>query len=212
MDIDSDFDRFCVALAAEAEVRGKKPLSEAALMVWWHRMSSHTFEDFERALGAHAKDPEQGRFFPQPADLVRHLEGTTSERAALAWAKALDAASRVGAYTDVVFDDPAIHAAISDLGGWPKLCRTEDKDMSFLRHRFGEAYRAHVKAGEQLEYPARLHGDNGSHELYTRRGLPPPQPVLIGDKAKAAEVLRLGGTARAAAPVLAGPLLKVVGQ
>ena len=68
--------------------------------------------------------------------LVRQLAGTATDRAMLAWGKAIDAASRVGAYTDVVFDDPAIHAAIEDMGGWPKFCRGDVKDLSYLQHRF----------------------------------------------------------------------------
>ena len=55
------------------------------------------------------------------AQLPIKLDGTVTDRAALAWGKVLEAMSSVGAYSDVVFDDPAIHAAIEDCGGWVKI-------------------------------------------------------------------------------------------
>ena len=188
-----DFELFAQMLAAEAEIRGAKPLSEGAMLLWWQRMQRFDIEQFERALRRHAEDAERGRFMPQPSDLIRHLEGTATDRSMLAWGKALDAASRVGAYTDVVFDDAVIHAVIEDLGGWPKFCRTETKDLNYLQHRFCEAHRAYA-GREQFQFPKRLAGDRSPDDVYERRGLPPPKPAVIGDVALAREVHSLGTT------------------
>jgi len=109
----------------------------------------------------------------------------------LAWGKTLEAMGSVGAYQDVVFDDPAIHAAVEDLGGWPKLCRTETNDLSYAQHRFSESYKAYAGRGE-FPYPRRLAGDRSADSEYERRGLKLPQPALVGDREKAKAVF-LGG-------------------
>lgn len=184
---EADFETFAALLAAEAEIRNAKPLSEGALLLWWQRMARFELAQVQRALDRHSQDAERGRFMPQPADLIRFLEGSATDKAALAWGKAIDAASRVGAYTDVVFDDAAIHAAVEDLGGWPKFCRSEAKDLSYLQHRFCQSYTAYADRGA-FDYPRRLGGDRSSDEMYQRRGLPPPKPAIVGDLSKARQV------------------------
>lgn len=187
----TDFQKFAQLLAAEAEIRNAKPLSEGAILLWWQRMERYDLEAVERAFIAHGRDSERGRFMPQPADLIGHLDGSRSDKSQLAWGKAFEAASRVGAYTDVVFDDPAIHAAIDDLGGWPKFCRSETADLSYLQHRFCESYKAYI-GRENFEYPRRLTGDRSPDDVYTKRGLPPPKPAIVGDIERARAVF-LGG-------------------
>lgn len=170
-----------------------KDVSRFALDVWWQACQPFAFEQVTRALTRHAMDAERGQFAPKPADIVRQLSGTTTDRAMLAWGKVIDAASRVGAYSDVVFDDAAIHAAVEDLGGWPKLCRGEAKDLSYLQHRFCQSYTAYTDRGT-FDYPRRLGGDRSSDEMYQRRGLPPPKPAIVGDLAKARQVYAGGAT------------------
>lgn len=150
------------------------------LDVWWQACQGYDLEQIRKALTGHAMDPDRGQFAPKPADVVRQLGGTATGRAMLAWGKVLDAMQRVGAYTDVVFDDPAIHAAIEDLGGWPKVCRGETKELSYLQHRFCEAHRAYT-GRSNFAFPRRLVGDRSPDAMFAKRGLPPPKPALVGD-------------------------------
>ncbi|MEJ5151222.1 DUF6475 domain-containing protein [Comamonas sp. MYb396] len=168
-----------------------KDCSEFMLTVWWEAL--HTFEmaQVSSSLRRHATDPDRGRFAPRVADIIKVLQGTTTDRAALAWGKVLGAMSSIGAYTDVVFDDPAIHAAIEDLGGWPKVCRTETAELSYLQHRFQEAHRAYTERG-QFEYMRRLPGDRSPDHEYTSHGLKLPRPALVGVREKAIAVLQHG--------------------
>lgn len=171
----------------------KQDASTFAISVWWQACSGFEFEQVSKALTAHAMDAERGQFSPKPADIVRKLAGTPTDRAMLAWGKVHDAMGRVGAYSDVVFDDPAIHAVIEDLGGWPKVCRTELKDLSFIQHRFQEAHRAYASTG-QHPYPRLLCGDRSPDHEYERRGLPIPKPVVVGNVAQARLVYKGGST------------------
>lgn len=169
--------------------------STFALSVWWEACRGLEFSAVQRALSRHAMDPERGMFAPKPADVVRQVQGTPTDRAARAWSIVLDAASRVGAYTDVVFDDPIIHVVVEDMGGWVALCRTDTDRLSYLQHRFTEAYRAYTNRGDLTQYPRKLTGDRSPDEVYMARGLPPPKPVLIGDPVRAQRVLTNGSSA-----------------
>lgn len=190
---EKDFEGFAL-LITDALAFYQQDVSSFAMGVWWQACQRYTLQDVSRALTRHATHPDRGQFAPKPADLVRLLDGSITDRAAAAWGKALDAASRVGAYTDVVFDDPAIHAVIEDMGGWPKFCRGDLKDLSYLRHSFAQSYAAYAERG-QFGYPRRLMGDRSPDDVYAKRGLPPPRPAVVGDVEKARAVARGGSAA-----------------
>ena len=176
-----------------ADVLGyyRQDVSPFVLNVWWSACQPFDMDQVSKALTAHATNPDHGQFAPKVADVVRILTGTHSDRAQLAWGKVHEAMSSVGGYTDVVFDDPAIHAVIEDLGGWPKVCRTEAKELGYLQHRFLESHKAYTGRG-QFEYPRRLIGDRSPDHEYQRFGRPLPRPALVGDREKAKAVF-LGG-------------------
>lgn len=189
----SDFDAFRGLLSDVMAYYGKD-VSSFLLDVWWSACTSFDLQQVSKALQKHACDPERGQFAPKVADIVRALQGTATDRAAIAWGKVHEAMSAVGAYTDVVFDDSAIHAVIEDLGGWPKVCRMDLKELSYLQHRFQESHRAYTERG-QYEYPRRLMGDRSPDHEYARNGLPLPCPALVGDRDRAIAVLKNGNVA-----------------
>lgn len=191
--LSTDRRRFA-GLFADVMAYYRQDVSDFTQGLFWSACENFEFEQVAKAFDRHAKDPEHGQFAPKVADLVRILEGTHTQRAQLAWGKALDAMSRVGSYTDVVFDDPAIHAAIEDLGGWPKVCRTETKELSYLQHRFCESHKAYTGRG-QFEYPRRLAGDRSPDYEYEKKGLKLPRPALIGDEARCKAVYQGGNAA-----------------
>lgn len=170
----------------------RQPVSDFLLAVWWEGMQPYTLEQFKTAITRHAKNAEKGGWPPRVSDVIRELEGTRADRAVIAWGKALEAIGGVGQYTSVVFDDPAIHAAIADLGGWPKFCRGADAtQLPFLQKRFCDAYRANEGRGT-FPFPSILHGDRDPDDEYERRGMRPPAPVLIGDRKLALQVYETG--------------------
>ncbi|QHJ00095.1 hypothetical protein GT347_20190 [Xylophilus rhododendri] len=177
----------------------RQDTSAFLLDTWWGACQGFGLEQVKTAMQRHATDAEHGQFAPKVADVVRILAGTATDRAALAWGKVHDAMSRVGAYSDVVFDDPAIHAAVEDCGGWPKLCRTELAELSYLQHRFQAAHRAYTERGE-FDYPRLLKGAAGPDNaaMLAKRGLPAPEPAFIGDPKRALRVFQAGGAGKTA--------------
>lgn len=169
----------------------KQDMSTFALTVWWEACKSFDMEQVSKALTAHTIDPEQGRFPPKPADVVRMLHGTRTDRALIAWSKVMDAMQRVGAYSSVVFDDGVIHAVIEDLGGWVAICRGELKDLPHVERRFCESYRAYAVRGSVV-FPAMLSGAHDANNAL--KGFKCQPPALIGNVKMAGDVMRLGSS------------------
>lgn len=172
----------------------RQPCSDALIGMYWRGCQHWDFEQVQKAVDQLTRDAEAGKFPPKIGDLTRALEGTHTDRAQLAWGKALAAMGSVGAYTDVVFDDPAIHATIEDLGGWPKVCRTDTKELNYLQHRFCESHKAYTGRGT-FEYPRRLAGDRSPDSEFERKGLPPPKHALVGDAQRCLQVYEGGNAA-----------------
>lgn len=203
----TDFPRFTTALIAVAELFNKE-LSEAAIAMWWKLLEGYEIEQITRALHACVSNPDNGQFMPKPADVIRVLQGTSTDRSFLAWGHVLGAMSAVGAYQNVAFDDPATHAAIEDVGGWAKLCRMEVKELSFAQHRFCSSHKAYTNKGE-FDYPRVMLGDRDPDTAYLAKGLTPPATVLVGNQERCIEVMRGGSASGKGAITFNSHLLKI---
>lgn len=181
-----------VGLISDALAFYRQDVTPFTLTVWWQACERASLEQVRKALTAHAMDPDHGRFAPKPADLVRSLWGTRTDRSMAAWGKVLNAAQSIGAYSDVCFDDPAIHAVITDMGGWVKFCRSDMDQLSYQQHRFCESYKSYVTRGN-YDYPRALIGDRSPDGVFQKRGLPLPKPKLVGDREKAMALYESGG-------------------
>ena len=172
----------------------RQDASRFVLDLWWNACRGFELEQLRQAIQRHCTDAERGQFAPKVADVAKMLQGTATDRAALAWGKVLGAMSSVGAYQDVVFDDPAIHAVIEDLGGWPKVCRTRTEELGYVQHRFTESHRAYCGSGA-FDFPRRLSGERSADSEYEKMGLKPPALAVVGDRAAARKVYRQGSAA-----------------
>lgn len=167
-------------------------VSPFAIDVWWSACQPFSMEQVRKAMSAHATDPDAGRFTPKPSDIVRMLRGTHGDRSLTAWNAVYQAMSAVGAYQSVVFDDPAIHTAIEDIGGWTAICRSEVDELPHLQRRFCQSYQSAVRGDRP--FSPKLVGD--FERLSMRGPHEPPKPVLIGDPQKCMEVMRSGSSTR----------------
>lgn len=172
--------------------------SPFAMGVWWAACERFDLEQVRKAVTAHAMDPEAGRFPPKPADIVRQLHGTSTDRALMAWGRVYAAMSEVGAYRSVAFDEPEIHAAIADLGGWQAVCAGKVDELPHLQRRFCEAYRAYRARG-CVDWPPVLVGLSEAANRHNGRPVAPP--ALIGNAEGCAAVMR--GPSRAGLAALA---------
>jgi len=100
------------------------------------------------------------KFFPRPSELREGIDGSSDERADLAWTHLLQEIRRVGPYgrwnrekhdveppTPTFFDDAAKRAALELYGGWPALCEKLPGDGPALlgaAKLFKATYRAYA--------------------------------------------------------------------
>jgi len=175
-----------------------KTISKPFLSIFFEALKEHDIESVVSAISAHVRNAENGQFFPKPADIIRRISGTEKDAAQVAWAKVDKAVRCVGPYSTVVFDDEIIHRVIDDMGGWICLGEKTEKDWPFIANEFRERYHGYKMRGKIDTYPRRLIGINDAEnvcfgpEWYGDRGLPQPEPVLIGDAGKAVKILEEG--------------------
>jgi hypothetical protein len=168
----------------------RQDFSEFLGTVWWNAMRPFDFSAVGDAINRHCVNPDGGQFMPKPADVVRMLQGSSQDRALTAWAKVDRALRSIGPHASVVFDDSLIHRVLTEMGGWISLGGKLEKEWPFVAKEFESRYRGYMLRGEVPEYPPSLVGiADASNE---QRNFPAAPPVLIGDGAKARQVL-LGG-------------------
>lgn len=117
--------------------------------------------------------------FPKIGEIREMLTGKVEDKAELEAAKVWEAIKRVGGWTSVVFDDATTQAVIQyTFGGWSKLCgeMMEDQQKWFIKD-FVKAYGAYSR--QKVTVTGQLSG----------RGI--GDPVLIGDKEKALQIMQI---------------------
>lgn len=186
-----DRKRFAMQMAALGEYYGAA-LSAGLIEMYWQGLQSYSIDDFERAVAQHMRNPENGQFRPKISDLVKLIEGSTTERAAVAWSKVRHAVRSVGPYQTLVFDDPLIHVCIENMGGFGLLCNVETDEMPFRQQEFEKQYRSYAARGEVPEYRAKLIGSAEADCLARGYLQHIPAPVFVGDPERARLVLQRG--------------------
>lgn len=174
-----------------AELYGQNP-SPAVFEIWFNALKRFEIRDIGRAFSVHVQSPDQGRFMPKPADIIRILEGSAKETAFAAWTKVYQAIGRVGSYASVVFDDPIIHRVIRDMGGWVYLCGIAEDEVPFKANDFVARYQGFRSSGEVPDYPRMLVGIVEGENRLNGYLDEIPEPVRIGDPEKARQVYLAG--------------------
>jgi hypothetical protein len=188
-----DRQRFAAAFSGMAEYYEKTP-SKTIIQMYWQGLESYEIESVEQAISAHIRLADNGQFMPRINDLVKLIEGSSSDKAAIAWSKVLHAVRSIGPYQTIVFDDPIVHVVLSDMGGFGGLCDVKTDDMPFRANEFQKIYRGYAARGSIPPYVSKLVGiaeqDNKARGYLQH--IPPP--VFVGDRARAENVLANGQT------------------
>lgn len=182
-----DVDVFIAELTRLTELYNR-PVSEAMGALYFEAMRDYPIGDVIRAMRLHIRHPEQGRFFPKPADLIALLEGDTNSQALEAYRVLDNALLQHGVYRSVRFEDPALTATVQALGGWVEVeGRWKDREQEpYLRVDFCKLYRTY--AGRSLEQATLPHHFPGLHEMGNSAKYPEAMapPVIVGRSAQQA--------------------------
>jgi hypothetical protein len=169
----------------------RRDFSDFAGGVWLAAMKPFDYAAVEDAIGRHSVNPDTGRFMPMPADIVQMLQGTTIDSALVAWSKVDRGVRVVGPWRSVAFDDPLIHAVITEMGGWTALGNKEETDWPFLKNEFSTRYRGYRSRSLVPEYPPVLIGIAAANNA--REGqIGNEPPTLIGNPKVAQDVMLMG--------------------
>ena len=180
--------KFNEGMAMLCEMFDRQP-SKFLLSGYFMVLQDLSDEEFDQAIrsvmGSH-------RFakMPLPAEIKEQIRGLNQDAAIVALDKLERAMARHGAYRSVQFDDLLIHAVVSSLGGWPKLCQMEMAEWKWVRKDFDRLYKAFsVQPAGRLEIPERLAGiaeiSNNANGYET-----PEEIVKIGYADKGLTVVR----------------------
>lgn len=139
-----------------------KPMNEFMLDIYWRCLNAYGFSVIREACNTHLKDPDQGRFMPKPADLIRHLRKADSAKAMAAWDQVNRAMRAVGGYKSVRFEDLLIHCVIADMGGWIRVCETDQRNYACRAAEFEQRYLRYLENPPQ-KWPLQLSGFIETH-------------------------------------------------
>jgi hypothetical protein len=188
MDKERDLKNFAVLLTRAAAAFDVS-LNMTKIEAYWEILAPYRLEEIAEAILRYARNPDEGRYFPRPAEIIAAIHGNSRDQAFKAWTKVMTGISRVGGYSSIAFDDPLIHAVIEDMGGWQRLCVVEEKQLPFVAKEFQERYRGYVFS-PPTRYPPYLPGRIESTNSAYGYGYEPP--IMIGDAAKVVLVINGG--------------------
>ena len=212
----SDIPQFIAMLATFSDYYDRPRMSDEKALVYFDLLQEFTLEDVRAGFRDAMRNPEFGQFMPKAADVRRVLLGSGEANADRAWAKVYEAICRVGHMPSVAFDDAIIHAVIADMGGWVKLALVGNDELPFRERDFLRLYRGYAGRPPQ-EYPRYLPGMAETENF--GKGYAVEPPLLLGDAAKAQQVLlagsdkpRLAVQPMRALPEAAGGMLRHDGE
>ncbi|HFV9295575.1 TPA: DUF6475 domain-containing protein [Serratia fonticola] len=178
---DTEKPKFAQSMAAIGEIYGRE-ISEVVVGIYWNALKIYEMAEVQKAFQGHTRDTDNGQFFPKPADLIRHIEGSKDGRALLAWSKAYKAICSYGRRNSVVFDDPIIHAVITEMGGWVEFAGMSEEEAPFRAREFEKRYRSALLVGIKDYLPILIGMDDAQNMLSGHQEK--PQPFLIGERSQ----------------------------
>lgn len=176
----NDRKEFAYLMAALAEATSQSA-SKQKIQIYFQALSDLDIGTLQKGVW-NVINTRKTATFPKVAEIREAAVGNVEDQALLAFEKVRRAVAEYGAYKTVVFDDPIIHAAIENCGGWLAICEKTLDEWKWFQKDFIKAYTTFSRSGAPETAPELA----GRHDIEnTSRGLPANEPVLIGDKKKA---------------------------
>lgn len=153
----SDKKQFAEIMISVAEIY-EKEMSQIKLRVYFDSLSSLSIEQVNEGVNKHLRDPQSGSFMPKPSDILKHVQASDKDvqselesMAQMQWLNVQHAIGKCGRYKTPNFKDPYTRAAVTAMGGWTKLCDTNESELTWRGKEFVRNYQAmSVKPIEQL--------------------------------------------------------------
>ena len=178
----TDFEEFQSMLDSVAALMNKPTPAPTQVAMFFRVMANYSIADVRGALEAHLRDPQRGRFFPMPADLIAQIDGRTETRPSSdeAWAisvKALDEFDSL-VWTDEMAQAWSVCKPVMDMG-----------DEVGARMAFKSAYDRLVAKAKETNTPVNWTASLGFDQ--ERRVLAIEQAQRLGRPVTVPEHMRL---------------------
>ncbi len=117
-----------------------KAVNDDILSLSFEALRPYNIDQVRAGLTHHVQAVNGGQFAPRPADVIKHIYGNQNDQANQAWIQVDYAIRHVGAWNSVLFEDGLIAEVIYGLGGWVKLCKSNERLLEQISSRFIESY------------------------------------------------------------------------
>jgi len=146
--IKADFVQFKQGMMMFAEVY-RVEVNQAQMSIYWDALENLAIDDYLAAIRRHIADPDQGQWFPKPANLIKQVYGTEAQSA---WQALCEELARGGA--DV---GPKTHLALAGIGGMYQVRRMSTDQLMGMKRQFISNYCADLS-----EKPAAIGSDTAN--------------------------------------------------
>jgi hypothetical protein len=174
-----DREAFMVLMLGLGETYGE-PVSDVRMEIYFHALVDLALNDVRTAANRHVR---WQKFFPRPSELREAVQGSTEDRAELAWMNVLQLVRHVGYMGQPVWSDRAQERAALELyGSWRNLCDNlpnAGPELLGIAKTFKATYAAYSRRAAD-SHP-QLPGRDETHALFVnlrealiKRGLPAP--------------------------------------
>ena len=150
-----DKERLALALAAAALIYDKS-LSSDTLNLYVKLLADYPVDDVLLGLASHLKDPERGRWWPKPGDIIAMMPGTKGPMAA---AEAWEVAMQLRVYDE----DASVVVPKAILLSFP-FATWGTGDKVAARMAFKGAYERNVKRGDAFDLELSIGWDAGGRD------------------------------------------------
>jgi hypothetical protein len=143
-----NFEKMVRATATMYTTVKPEDINTMMLKLFFASLSEFSFERVSYGFEQHLKDPVDGKFFPKPANIIKHLqtsEISTEDKATLAWSQVIREIRRTGSYGSLELDDKQALAAVKSLGSWQQLCNSTETEMTWKKKEFMSIYNTYEK-------------------------------------------------------------------
>ena len=169
---DKDKKEFSKLMIGLGETFGKE-VTPTLMRIYFNALAAYTIDQVTESINKHVVDPDSGKFFPRPADLIKQLTGDTKQQqremegqAEMAWACVEGEISRIGPYANLELEDQVAIACVKSMGGWAALCSCTYDQLTWKKKEFMSMYDTYSRT--PLEHlPKRLPGLEELHNKGT---------------------------------------------
>jgi len=143
---DSNKREFQEIVLATAELYSsvkKIEVTPIMLKLFFSSLKDFTIEQVSFGFEQHLCDQFDGKFFPKPANIIKHLqvkELSAKEKAELCWAQIEREIRVTGSWGKLNLDDKQGLAALKSFTSWKDLCGMDTSKMTWAKKEFISMY------------------------------------------------------------------------